>query len=573
MPVAVVRAALPALARILPIAALVLLAGCATPAHPRAPAAFDDAPITVPAIRRPSEETAAWWFRNGAATAHARGADRARAKNLILFVGDGMSLTTVAAARILAGQRAGGPGEENALSFERFDRTALSKTYNTDSQTPDSAGTMTAMITGAKTRIGMLSVGQSAAYGDCAGSLRAPLASLVEIAEAAGLATGVVTTTRLTHATPGATYGHVPDRNWESDGDLPEAARAAGCRDLARQFTEFAVGDGIEVVLAGGRARFLPTGARDPEYPELTGARRDGRDLIAEWRTRHPDGRFVWDAAGLAALDLQHTAKVLGLFQPDHLAFEHDRPADRAGEPSLADLTRAALTVLGRHDEGFVLMVEGGRIDHAHHYGNAFRALDETIAFAEAVRVATELTSADDTLILVTADHSHTLTFAGYPERGNPILGKVVGASEEDDTPGLVVDQLGRPFTTLNYANGPGYAGASAQQPAGPKHHPHRPTDVQPLPGRVDLSQVDTTAPDYLQDAPIPLASESHGGEDVGIWARGPGSEAVRGTVEQNTIFHFLLQASPRLRAYLCGLDACEHGVPVTPPALDRLHP
>jgi alkaline phosphatase len=519
-------------------------------------------PIDIPAIRHPQVETAAWWFRNGAATAHARGADRGRARNVILFVGDGMSLTTVAAARILEGQRRGQPGEENALSFERFDHTALSKTYNTDSQTPDSAGTMTAMITGSQTGIGMLSVGPSRKE-PCG----VPIASLLELAEGAGLATGVVTTTRITHATPGATYGHVAERNWEADANLPEAARAAGCRDLARQLVEFSAGDGIDVALAGGRAKFLPRESADPEYPELRGERLDGRDLVAEWQARHPDGRFVRDARGLEALDLASTRRVFGLFEPSHMRYEFDRGADPAGEPSLAQMTRAAITMLARDPDGYVLVVEGGRIDHAHHAGNAFRALSETVALADAVRVADELTSADDTLILVTADHSHTLSFVGYPTRGNAILGKVVGASGEDKRTGvLALDRLGLPYTTLNYSNGPGYAGASDAQPAGTKRFEHYFKQSRPAAGRPDLTRVDTAAPDYLQEALYPLASESHGGEDVGIWARGPGADAVRGTVEQNTIFHFLLQAAPRLRAYACTRAACEQGVPVAPP-------
>jgi alkaline phosphatase len=525
----------------------------------------------VPTIRRPQEETAQWWFRAGAATAHARGADRARAKNLVLFVGDGMSLTTVAAARIFAGQREGAPGEEHDLAFERFEHTALSKTYNTDSQTPDSAGTATAMTTGIKTRIGMLSVGQSSPQGDCRASLAAPLATLVEIAEAAGMDTGVVTTTRLTHATPAAAYGHVPDRGWEMDSDMPAAAKAAGCRDLARQFVEFAPGDGIDVALAGGRAMFLPKGTPDPEYPQYPGLRGDGRNLVEEWRRKHPGGRYVWDAKGFAATDFARADQVLGLFEPEHMQFEHERSRGIGNEPSLEDMTRAAITRLARNPKGFVLLVEGGRIDHAHHYGNAYRALDETAMLARAVAAADALTDDADTLILVTADHAHTLTFAGYPARGNPILGKVVGLSGEDGGQGAAHDLLGLPYTTLGYANGPGYAGASNLQPEGPKHYPHDLSKSAPAKGRPDLTKVDTTDPDYLQEVAMPMGSESHGGEDVGIWAKGAGAEAVRGTVEQNVVFHFLLQASPALRGYLCGLDACEQGVPVVAPDVGKL--
>ncbi|KAG1488383.1 hypothetical protein G6F52_013949 [Rhizopus delemar] len=93
------------------------------------------------------------------------------------------------------------------------------------------------------------------------------------------------------------------------------------------------------------------------------------------------------------------------------MRYEYERPQDPGGEPSLAELTAAASKNLAKHQEGSVLMIEGARIDHANHSGNAYRALTETVALSDAVRVANELTSADDTLIIVTADHSHTLHF------------------------------------------------------------------------------------------------------------------------------------------------------------------
>ncbi len=527
--------------------------------------------VSVPDIQRPGQETAEWWFRAGAAAARSRGAGRARARNIILFVGDGMSLPTVAAARILEGQRRGQPGEENWLSFEQFPATALSKTYNTDSQTPDSAGTMTAMVTGAKTRLGVLSVGQAAVRGDCAVGMAARMVTMLEMAEVAGLSTGIVTTTRLTHATPAATYAHLPERNWESDSDVTAEAAAAGCRDIARQFVEFEFGDGIDVAMAGGRSNFLPAGQADPEYAEFPGTRLDGRDLIAEWRQRHGASGFVWNRSQLTALDLARTPRLLGLFEPDHMNYEHDRPRDRAGEPSLAEMTRAAITVLEQNRKGFFLMVEGGRIDHAHHAGNAYRALTDTIAFSDAIRAADEATSNADTLILVTADHSHTLTFAGYPQRGNPILGKVRGSSGEDKAASLANDALGMPYTTLGYANGPGYPGASDQQARGPKRFPHIVSGAAPTDGRSDLREVDTEHPDYLQESALPTASETHGGDDVGVWASGPGSAAVRGSIDQEVIFHLLVQSQPDLVKLLCELGSCELGVPVKLPDFSKL--
>ncbi|HEY0503197.1 MAG TPA: alkaline phosphatase [Lysobacter sp.] len=550
------------------LATAAVLGACATTTGAPPSASPTALEVEVPAIRHPSGETPQWWFRDGASQAAARGAMSGKAKNVILFVGDGMSLTTVAAARILDGQRKGGPGEDNRLSWETFPATALSKTYNTDAQTPDSAGTMSAMATGVKTRAGVLSIGQQAKRQDCATAQTVPMLTLWELAASRGFATGVVTTTRVTHATPAATFTHVPERNWENDTELTDEARASGCIDIARQLVETPFGNGPDVLMGGGRKNFMPVSERDPEYDDKVGERLDGRDLIAQWKQRHPGGTYVWNARQLA--DAPSKGPLLALFEPDHMQFSHDRPRDGAGEPTLAEMTRAAIARLQQDDKGFVLLVEGGRIDHAHHYGNAYRALTDTIALSEAVQAAVDATSAQDTLILVTADHSHTLSFVGYPRRGNPILDKVRGSSGEDgDNGDYAIDQLGLPYATLNYSNGPGFVGESAQQPEGPKRFLHTPSGVQvPKKGRPDLRKVDTQHPDHLQEALVPLASETHGGDDVGIWARGPGSDAVRGSVEQNAIFHFMLQAMPALRAELCkaGGECDDNGVPVALP-------
>ena len=557
---------------VLVLATSLAAAGCVSTSNPAPRASTQHGvgiAVEVPAIVHPAGETPAWWYRSGAAQAAARGAMDGRAKNVIVFLGDGMSLTTVAAARILEGQRKGGPGEEHGLAWESFPATALSKTYNTDAQTPDSAGTMTAITTGVKSHMGAIGV-YSGDTSNCAGSLEKHALTWLELADAAGLASGVVTNARITHATPASTYAHVPDRNWENDAALPALAVSEGCKDIARQLIEATQGSrGPSIVLGGGRKEFLTTAQTDPQQPDKKGLRRDGRDLIAEWKQAHPGGSYVTSAAELAAV--AGAPSVLGLFNYDHMQYDHERIANGAAEPSLAEMTGAAIAHLSRNQSGYILMVEGARIDMGHHDGNAFRALNETITFSDAVRVAMQATSANDTLILVTADHSHTLNFVGYPTRGNPILDKVREPfSFEGESGKLAKDLSGLPYTTLSYANGPGNTGATDAQAAGSKHYRHSPRSLQqPASGRPDLTNVDTTAPDYLQEALVPMRAESHGGEDVGIWASGPGSHAVRGSLEQNAIFHIIVQAAPRLRAALCAKNLCDaNGVPVGLPNL-----
>ncbi len=215
-------------------------------------------------------------------------------------------------------------------------------------------------------------------------------------------------------------------------------------------------------------------------------------------------------------------------------------------------------------------MVEGGRIDHAHHSGNAYRALTDTQQFAAAVQAAVKNTNPKETLIIVTADHSHVFTIGGYPQRGNPILGLTQGVGAT--TPDL--DLLGLPYTTLNYANGTGYTGASNAQAAGSKSFTtptaavwvsgsegHSPSSFSSAVGRPLLDAAKVEHPDYLQEAIIPLAAETHAAEDVAIFAGGPKAHLLHGIVEQNVIYHVMAEALgfARHEAYEEHEDKSEH--------------
>ncbi|RZF89617.1 alkaline phosphatase [Pseudoalteromonas sp. S4488] len=466
-----------------------------------------------------------------------------KAKNVILFVGDGMGISTVTAARIMAGQLEGKLGEEHQLSFETLPFSGFAKTYNVDAQTPDSAGTMTAMASGVKTDAGVIGVDEDIERGNCATVAGNELVTATELAEIAGKSTGIVSTARITHATPAATYAKSADRNWEDVSDMPEAAVTAGCEDIASQLVNFEANlearyegldvDGLEVVMGGGRRHFLPKDAAfnsADAVSSVEGDRTDGRDLTAEWKAKYPAGQYVMDQAGFDAIDAESTERVFGLFNESHMQYEADRANDVAGEPSLAEMTAKAIDVLDNNANGFMLTVEAGRIDHGHHAGNAYNALSDTVELSKAVQVALDKTSIEDTLIIVTADHSHVFTIAGYPKRGNPILGKVVPVGS--DEPSLAADNM--PYTTVGYTNGGGFRDLGDETDADAGYN------FAPVTGRVDLTDVDTTTPGFHQEAVVPLGSETHAAEDVGVYAVGPGAHLVTGTNEQSLIFHVM---------------------------------
>jgi alkaline phosphatase len=510
----------------------------------------------------PAHQGQSEWFISAQAAIEERESAQSlplEAKNIILFLGDGMGVSTLTSGRIFQAQQRGATeGEEHALSFERFPYSALVKTYNVDAQVPDSAGTMSAIVTGVKTDMGVFGFDETVTRGDCRTITKAnELVTYLELAELQGMATGIVTTARVTHATPGALYAKTVDRNFEDNSDIPADSNCAGVQeDIASQFISFEKRlaarfpgydtDGIDVVMGGGRRHFLPDDPafnieKDPERgPE--GDRTDQRHLLNEWLALYDDNstHLVVDQKEFDALDPAATKRVLALFNESHLRYEADRNRDVGGEPSLQSMTEKAIAILQRNPKGYFLMVEGARIDHAHHAGNAYNALNDVASFADAVAAAVAATDPRDTLILVTADHSHTLTIAGYPKRGNPILGKVVSSGQQAPT----LAQDGMPYTSLQYANGMGFCDLGAETDADAVYDASRCSVAAGT--RVDLTDVDTEAPGFHQEALVPLASgETHAGEDVALHALGAGAQRVQGVIEQSTIFHIMNAARP----------------------------
>lgn len=436
------------------------------------------------------------------------------AKNVILFIGDGMGISTITAARIFDGQSRGGTGEENVLSFERFPHVALIKTYSVDAQVADSASTASAMNTGVKTKFMAVSTWGDQPTADCFGPEKNFPKTIAETAESLGLSTGIVTTDKVTYATPAAVYAHSPSRSWESDADIPLELREKGCQDIAQQLIEFPYGNGLDVIMGGGLEALLPK--------SQGGKRLDNKNLVNIWKDNNPNGKFISSASELRDKNNMNTDKLFGVFASHHMSYAVDKNEDE--EPTLAEMTSSAIDVLSKNPKGYFLMVENGHIDHAHHKNNAYRALSDTQAFAQAIETALSKVDLDNTLVLVTADHSHPLTMVGYPIRGNPILGNVIPVSSQKGgykvIDGYAVDNNKETYTTLGYRVGP--------------------QEKQPI--KTDVIE-EVANKNYHQKTAIPMRGGFHGGEDVALFATGPQSHLVGGVLEQNVIFHIITQA------------------------------
>jgi alkaline phosphatase len=439
------------------------------------------------------------------------------AKNIIFFLGDGMGPTTVTAARIYK------YNEEGQLNFEKFERTARIKTYSNDAQTTDSAPSMAAYMTGVKSNNEVISMSANTiatppsrdangnlTINNCAPTNGTSVVTILELAKAKGKSVGAISTTELTHATPAATYSHICNRN--AQYDIAAQLVPAGAGGNA------ALGTGVDVLMGGGYNQFTPYDATTNKR-----GRADGRNLLTELGSAYSVVTNKTDM--LAASD---TKKLIGLFSPSgQMAFELDRAAavvagTGAGltQPSLAEMTSKAIDILSKNSQGYFLMVEGGRIDHALHDNNAKRALEDTIAFDDAIKAALDKVKLTDpklenTLIVVTADHDHTMTFNGYVKRGNPILGLAVGI---DGKP--VLDRNGVNSTTLVFGNGP-----------------KRPDT------RATLDSATVLADNYQQESGVRLEFETHGGGDVQLFATGAGAKIFKGTLDNTTVFTLLKSA------------------------------
>ncbi len=419
-----------------------------------------------------------------------------KAKNVILFIGDGMGVSEVTVARYYE-YGAAGRMNMDKLPYTGFQNTwsvkpAANPPYKPDYD-PDSASTGTMWATGKKTIDERISQGPSS--GETVPGKN--LETILEVAQDDGKKTGNVSTAEITDATPAVLNSHISLRGCQGPNDTrttcpTETKAAGGLGSIAEQTVDHKV----DVVLGGGAGRFL--------QPLEAG----GTTNVIDYATAK-GYQYVTDAAGLGSV--KPGKRVLGLFNNGNMTTEWNgpiatldagTPAQRcktdnrpANEPSLSAMTTKAIKLLEGDKDGFFLQVEGASIDKQDHAANACAQIGETVAFDDAIGVALDYQRRHpDTLIVVTADHSHTSQITAEDASGN-----------------------GNP---TGYSNNLITADGSTM--------------------RVSYS----TAGGLARPAAPP--SQQHTGAAVPIYGSGPGAKAVLGTTDHTDLFDLLTPPSPR---------------------------
>jgi len=398
------------------------------------------------------------------------------AASAVLFIADGMGPGYVTAARLTLA------GTKGRLRLDEIPYTAIMRTYATDSPVTDSAAAASAMACGHKTANGVICQDSSAIYGERDGRR---LESVALWAKRRGMRVGIVTTTRVTHATPAAFFGVHNDRGAE--------------RDLARQ----AIDSPLDFIIGGGRREFAPR--RVDSKKQAADA---DEDLMAT--ARSGGWMVVEDASSLMEIkDLEKP--VLGLFAPGHLPYEWDSGPDAGPDgnsegprraPTLTQMTTWAIERLLGSREPFLLVVEAGRVDHAGHANRMRAAMIEMKALDDSIGVALDRLDPESTLVLVTGDHeTGGLAINGYPDEKDGVWGTYFSKWED------------RTYSILTFATGPGMEEGSSDSfdPA----EDRRPSGVR-------------------------LESAAHTGTDLPLYGWGAGAEQVRGTVDNTAVYRLL---------------------------------
>lgn len=473
-----------------------------------------------------------------------------KARNVILFIGDGMSLANRTAARMLSkGIREG--RYFGALSFDDMPHMALIGTSGVDSIITDSANSMSAYTTGHKSSVNALGVYVSRAKDNLSHPRVETLTELVK--RTTRMSVGIVSDAELEDATPAGMFAHTRRR---SDKDV-----------IAEQM--FLAG--VDVALGGGSAYFLPKSTAGSK-------RKDDNDLITLYRRTGyrvaTTDREMKDAAGDAS-----TRKLFGVFHPENMDGALDRHFLKKGtvdqfpdQPDLADMTRAAINVLSRNPDGFVLMVEAALIDKYNHPLDWERSVYDTIMLSNAVQVAKEFASRnDDTLIIVTPDHTHGVSIVGVIDdaKPGPEMRDKIGVYQDAGYPNYPdPDQDGYPPSVdvtrrlaMFYGNFPDYYETFRPDLDGPRV-PSVSRDKQYVANERYKDRPGAT----FRAGNLPRSADTgtHTADDALLTAIGPGSEAFHGFMDNTEVFHVIVDS--------LGLASADRGKSRKQPGTAREH-
>ena len=453
-----------------------------------------------------------------------------RAKNVILFVGDGLSVANRTAARILSkGIKEG--KYYGQLSFDDMPYMALVGTSGVDSIVTDSANSMSAYATGHKSSVNALGVYVSRAKDNLAHPRVETIAELVK--RKTRMAVGIVSDAEIEDATPAGMVAHTRRR---ADKDI-----------IAEQLFM----SQADVIMGGGSAYFLPQKTPGSK-------RKDDNDFIDLFQ-RVGFRLATTDAEMKAIAADPKTTRLLGLYHPDNMDGALDRRFLKKGtvaefpdQPDLTDMTRAALAVLSRHPDGFVLMVEAGLIDKYNHPLDWERSVYDTIMLANAVQAAKDWAAGrDDTLIIVTPDHTHGVSIVGTIDdaKPGPDMRDKVGVYSEAGFPNYPApDKDGYPPSVdvtrrlaMFYGNFPDY------------YETFRPKLDGPFVPSVQNDKKQYVASQKYKDAPgamlrignLPRSADTgtHTVDDALLTAMGPGAEQFHGFIENVEVFRVMVDA------------------------------
>lgn len=441
--------------------------------------------------------------------AHAE--NRKPVKNVILFIGDGMGPTHVILSRYYSLFVLG--KELNMTRAMNNGSTAYMTTYSLKHLVSDSASAATAMATGYKTSNGMISMTPDGV----------PRITILEKAYELKKSAGLVTVTRITHATPAAFASHIDDRDKEAD--------------IAIQMLK----TGVDVMLGGGLQFFIPR-------HEKGSKRSDDQSLL---ETAQQIGyTIVKDATDLRTLETSKTKKLLGLFKDGHMSYNIDR--DNTKEPSLVEMTKTAIEILEKNNNGFFLMVEGGLIDQAAHQNDAASTMREVLEFDQAIGVGLEYTKKNqDTLLVVTGDHETggieitkgNLDKGGMPENyGNSseymtlndlrLLGKSKSSFEKMRKNIETADSIDTVKTIVEDSTGIDITLDKARMIK--ENNPV--SKVMDKPGNVISKAI-------ADELSIQWSTAHHGAEPLMLFAVGPYSEKFKGFLDNTDVAKLISQA------------------------------